>query len=205
MILLCERRSTVYEIRKHKIDIRKQHLERRAAIPAQTRAIRDEKICKNILASAAYRYADVLLLYYPIKAEVNVLPIMEAALAAGKKVAFPRCHAEDHSMVFHYTASKEDFEAGAYGLKEPIATLPAFDPTDIKNKNVLCVVPAVVYDRRGYRVGYGGGYYDRFFGKFKPASVGVVYEEFILRSVPHGRFDISVDVVVSERGIYACK
>lgn len=66
-------------------------------------------------------------------------------------------------------------------------------------------MPAVVYDRRGYRVGYGGGYYDRYFGKFKPTSVGVAYEEFILDSVPHGRFDISVDVVISERGIYAGK
>lgn len=195
----------MYEIRKHKIDIRKQHLERRAAVPADVRAKRDEKICKNILASAAYRYADEILLYYPVKAEVNVLPVMEAALAAGKKVAFPRCNAEDHSMVFHYTESKEDFESGAYGLFEPYAHLPSFDPEASGQKNVLCVVPAVVYDRRGYRVGYGGGYYDRFFGKFRPASIGVIYEEFILRSVPHGRFDISVDVVVSERGIYACK
>ena len=195
----------MYEIRKHKIEIRKQHLERRTAISEDTRAVRDAKICKNILASAAYRYADIILLYYPVKAEVNVLPVMEAALAAGKKVAFPRCQAQDHSMVFHYTTGTADFESGAYGLKEPLASLPAFDPAEAEHKNVLCIVPAVVYDRRGYRVGYGGGYYDRFFGKFKPASVGVVYEEFILRSVPHGRFDISVDVVVSERGIYACK
>ncbi len=195
----------MYEIRKHKIDLRKQHLERRSAIPAETRAVRDEKICKNILSSAAYRYADVLLLYYPIKGEVNVLPVMEAAVNAGKKVAFPRCRAEDHSMTFYYTSSQSDFEKGSYGLQEPLTDLPVFDPEDISRKNVLCIVPAVVYDRRGYRVGYGGGYYDRFFGKYKPASVGVVYEEFILRSVPHGRFDISVDVVVSERGIYACK
>ena len=186
-------------------EIRKQYLERRTALSAEIRAVRDEKICKNILASAAYRYADVLLLYYPIKAEVNVLPVMQAALASGKKVAFPRCHAEDHTMTFHYISSDADFEKGAFGISEPFASLPAFEAADIENKNVLCIVPAVVYDRKGYRVGYGGGYYDRFFGKFRPASIGVVYEEFILRNVPHGRFDISVDVVVSERGIYACK
>ncbi len=195
----------MYEIRKHKIDIRKQYLERRTALSAEIRAARDEKICKNILSSAAYRYADVILLYYPIKCEVNVLPLMEAALAAGKKVAFPRCRAEDHSMIFYYVSSEDDFEEGAYGLREPHAELSFFDPAEVKTNNVLCVVPAVVYDRKGYRIGYGGGYYDRFFGKFKPASVGVVYEEFILKSVPHGRFDISVDVVVSERGIYAGK
>jgi 5-formyltetrahydrofolate cyclo-ligase len=165
----------------------------------------DEKIIQTATSLVSFRHADIILLYAPIKSEIDVMPIFELAKEKGKKVAFPRCNAEDHSMVFHYTESKEDFESGAYGLFEPYAHLPSFDPEASGQKNVLCVVPAVVYDRRGYRVGYGGGYYDRFFGKFRPASIGVIYEEFILRSVPHGRFDISVDVVVSERGIYACK
>ena len=195
----------MYEIRKHKIEIRKQHLERRAKIPAEVRAVRDRKICNHILSSAAYRYADIILLYYPIKGEVDVLAVMEAAIASGKKVAFPRCCEQDRSMTFHYVSSKEDFEKGAYGLREPFASLPSFDPLTEGEKNVLCVVPAVVYDRKGYRIGYGGGYYDRFFGVFKPASIGVAYEEFIVKNVPHGRYDISVDVVASERGIYAGK
>lgn len=195
----------MYEIRKHKIEIRKQHLERRAAIPTEVRKVRDGKICRNILSSAAYRYADIILLYYPVKGEVNILPLMEAAVRAGKQVAFPRCRAEDHTMVFRYVSCEQDFEVGAYGLREPLESLPAFDPKTDGEKNVLCIVPAVVYDRRGYRIGYGGGYYDRFFGQFRPASIGVAYEEFIVKNVPHGRYDISVDVVVSERGIYARK
>lgn len=195
----------MYEIRKHKIEIRKQNLERRAAIPPEIRKSKDGKICRNILSSAAFRYADVVLLYYPVKGEVDILPLMEAAIAAGKKVAFPRCCAEDHSMIFHYVSDVSDFESGAYGLKEPFENLPFFDPKTGGDQNVLCIVPAVVYDRRGYRIGYGGGYYDRFFGQFKPASIGVAYEEFIVKNVPHGRYDISVDVVVSERGIYARK
>ena len=195
----------MYEIRKHKIEIRKQNLERRSAIPMEIRKARDAKICRNILSSAAFRYADVILLYYPVKGEVNILPLLEAAVSAGKQVAFPRCCATDHTMVFHYVSSEDDFEEGTYGLREPFESLPAFDPKTDGEKNVLCIVPAVVYDRRGYRIGYGGGYYDRFFGQFKPASIGVAYEEFIVKNVPHGRYDISVDVVVSERGIYARK
>ena len=195
----------MYEIRKHNTEIRKQHLEKRSAIPLEVRKKRDEKICRNILSSAAFRYADVILMYYPVKGEVDILPLMEAAISAGKQVAFPRCHAEDHTMTFHYVSSEEDFEKGSYGLREPFAALPYFDPATDGDKNVLCIVPAVVYDRRGFRIGYGGGYYDRFFGIFKPASIGVAYEEFIVKNVPHGRYDISVDVVVSERGIYARK
>jgi 5-formyltetrahydrofolate cyclo-ligase len=195
----------MYETRKYKIELRKKYLEKRTAIPAEVRAARDAKICRNILSSAAYRYADVILMFYPMKAEVDIFPVMEAALATGKRVAFPRCNAEDHTMIFYFVNSMEDFEKGAYGLREPFAALPAFDPATDGEKNVLCIVPAVVYDRRGYRIGYGGGYYDRFFGVFRPASIGVAYEEFIVKNVPHGRYDISVDVVVSERGIYARK
>jgi len=196
----------MYEIRKHKLEIRKQNLERRAAISAEVRRERDARICRNILSTAVYRYADVILLYYPIKGEVDVLPLLSAALAAGKKVAFPRCKAENRTMTFHYVTSPEDFEIGTYVLRELLASLPAFDfRTEGEKKNVLCIVPAVVFDRNGYRIGYGGGYYDRFFGQFRPASIGVAYHDFIVKNVPHGRYDISVDVVVSERGIYARK
>lgn len=195
----------MYEIRKHKIELRQQYLARRGALSPALRAGWDEKICRNIFSSAAYRFADVILMYYPVKEEVNVLPVMQAALAAGKRVAFPRCRAEDHSMIFHFVTSEADFEEGTYGLKEPCSSLPTFDPETADGMNVLCIVPAVVYDRHGYRIGYGGGYYDRFFGKFRPASIGVAYGECIVKTVPHGRFDISVDVVISERGIYAGK
>lgn len=195
----------MYEIRKHKIDIRKNYLARREALSPEVRAARDAKICANILSAATYRYADIVLMYYPVKKEVDLLPLFHAAVAAGKQVAFPKCDAQDHSMVFYFVNSEEDFEEGAYGLFEPKTSLPPFIPAEADGKNVLCIVPAVVYDKRGYRIGYGGGYYDRFFGKFKLASIGVAYEDFILKSVPHGRFDISVDVVISERGFYAGK
>ena len=73
--------------------MRGEALARRAAIPPELRAAWDEKICRAVLASATYRFADTVLLYYPVRGEVDVLPIMRAALDAGKKVAFPRCHA----------------------------------------------------------------------------------------------------------------
>ena len=100
----------MYEIRKHKIDIRKHHLARRAAIPSEVRAVRDAKICQNLLSAATYRYADIVLMYYPVKGEVDILPVFRAAIAAGKKVAFPRCHAEDRSMIFYFVESEADFE-----------------------------------------------------------------------------------------------
>lgn len=194
----------MYEIRKHKIELRQKYLARREMLSPAVRAGRDAQICRNLLSSAVYRYSDVLLLYYPTGTEVDILPVARAAAKAGKRVAYPRCNTEDHSMTFYFIRSEKDMEEGSYGLREPREGLPVFLPEE-KGTNVLCVVPAVVYDRKGYRIGYGGGYYDRFFGKFRPNSVGVVYEEFLLGSVPHGRFDMSVDVVMTERGVYAGK
>lgn len=193
----------MYEIRKHKIEIREKYLARREALPSAVRAGRDARICQTFLSSAVYRYSDVLLLYYPTRGEVDIRPIAHAAKEAGKRIAYPRCSTEDHSMTFYYVRSEKDLENGAFGLREPRADLPAFSPEEKGDANVLCIVPAVVYDKKGYRIGYGGGYYDRFFGKFRPNSVGVIYEEFLLGTVPHGRFDISVDVVMTERGVYA--
>ena len=195
----------MYEMRKHKIEIRKKYLARREQVPPDVRAGRDARICKNILSSAAYRFSDVLLLYYPTRGEIDILPVAHAATAAGKRIAYPRCNKEDHSMTFHFIESEKDLENGTFGLQEPRAELPAFCPEKKEDANVLCLVPAVVYDKRGYRIGYGGGYYDRFFSKFRPTSLGIVYEDFVLDSVPHGRFDLTVDVVMTERGVYAGK
>lgn len=193
----------MYEIRKHKTEIREYYLEKRRALTAEERSEKSEKVCRNMLGSATYRYADVLLMYYPKDDEIDIRPIAEAAFAAGKKVAFPRCNPADHTMVFHFVSSLEDLLPGSYNIMEPSAELPAFDLADAEKCNVACVVPAVVFDKKGFRIGYGGGYYDRYLAGFRGTKLGLVYRDFIVNSVPHGRFDLTVDVMITERGLYA--
>ncbi len=193
----------MYEIRKHKTEIREYYLEKRRALTAEERAEKSEKVCRNMLGSATYRYADVLLMYYPKDDEIDIRPIVEAALAAGKKVAFPRCNPADHTMVFHFVSSLADLLPGSYNIMEPSAELPAFDLADAEKCNVACVVPAVVFDKKGFRIGYGGGYYDRYLAGFRGTKLGLVYRDFIVNFVPHGRFDLTVDVMITERGLYA--
>jgi 5-formyltetrahydrofolate cyclo-ligase len=86
---------------------------------------------------------------------------------------------------------------------EPDASLPAFTPETAESANVVCIVPAVVFDKKGYRIGYGGGYYDRYLAGFRGTKIGFAYRDFIVNSVPHGRFDLTVDVMITERGLYA--
>ena len=76
---------------------------------------------------------------------------------------------------------------------------------NVKRKTSSAFIPGIVYDKKGYRIGYGGGYYDRYLSSFKGTKVGVAYTDFIANSVPHGRFDLAVDVLITERGIYAKK
>jgi 5-formyltetrahydrofolate cyclo-ligase len=193
----------MYEIRKHKTEIREYHLGRRRNLDPAVRAENNEKICRNMTASATFRYTDVILMYYPKPDEIDIRPIAEAAWAAGKKVAFPRCNPEDHTMIFHFVNSFDELEPGSYNIMEPAADSAVFDPEDAHTCNVACVVPAVVFDKKGFRIGYGGGYYDRYFANFRGTKVGLVYRDFIVNAVPHGRFDLVVDVMITERGVYA--
>lgn len=195
----------MYEIRKHKTEIREYYIGKRRDIDDATKTEKDAKVSANMIASATYRYADTLLLYMPKADEINIIPIAEAGLAAGKRVAFPRCNPDDRSMVFHFVSSLDELEKSTYGLLEPPAGFPAFDTAECEKHNVVCIVPGIVYDRKGYRIGYGGGYYDRYLSSFGGTKVGVAYSDFIANSVPHGRFDLAVDVLMTERGIYAKK
>lgn len=193
----------MYEIRKHKTEIREYYLEKRHALTDEFRRENNEKICRNMISSATFRYADIILMYYPKDDEIDLRPIAEAALSAGKKIAFPRCNPEDHSMIFHYVNSFDELMPGSYNIMEPSEDATAFSLSETETSNVICIVPAVVFDKKGYRIGYGGGYYDRYLSGFRGTKVGMAYREFIVNSVPHGRFDLTVDVMMSERGLYA--
>ncbi len=189
----------MYEIRKRKNDIRDKYKLLRRELDRELKAAMDEKICASFIASATYRYASVLLMYAPKSDEVDVIPIARRALADGKQVAFPRCIPETHDMEYHFVTDIDALEKGSYGLLEPNPALPIYDRTSTATS--ACLVPALVYDKRGYRLGYGKGYYDRYLGAYSGAKVGLVYSSFILDELPRGRFDLSVDFMVTEKGI----
>lgn len=189
----------MYEIRKLKNDIREKYKALRASIPADKKAAMDEKICNTFLSLATYRYSSVLLMYSPKAEEVDVLPIAKKALEDGKRVAFPRCTPGTHDMDYYFISSLDELDVGSYGLLEPPTTLEMFDRAS--NLPSACVIPAIVYDRAGYRIGYGKGYYDRYLGSFGGSKVGMVYSDCITDKLPRGKFDLCADFLVTEKGI----
>lgn len=188
-------------VKDEKDRLRREYKKRRLDIPENEKRLFDERICNRFLSLVSYRFADTLLAYAPLDGEVDISQIVKTALKNGKKVAFPRCIPESFEMTFHYVKSEDELERASYGIREPSASAPLFDKKSvIRRTDCVCLIPAVLYDRKGYRIGYGKGYYDRFFSDFDAVKVGVVYNDFIKDTIPHGRYDLSVDMTVSERG-----
>ncbi len=194
-----------FEIREKKCEIRAEYREKRRALPPELKTAFDAKICTCFLQSITYRYANILLLYAPLREEIDCMPIAYQAWADGKIVAFPRCKDGECTMQYHIVEREEDLISGMYGIREPRNTAPLLltEEDVCTEDHPVCIVPGVVFDRDGYRIGYGKGYYDRFLATFSGVRAGMVYSSFLLPELPRGRFDLSVDVMVTEKGVRA--
>lgn len=191
----------MYEIRVQKNKIRSVYMEKRRNLSPEIRTFYSDKICERFMALVTYRYADALLMYAPQGHEIDVTRIAKHALANGKTVAYPRCDTSGSTMEYHIITSLDQLERGSYGIMEPSPKLPVYDVKS--TEKAVCLVPALVYDKCGYRLGYGKGYYDRYLAAFNGAKVGLVYDDFIVPHVPRGRYDLAVDVLVTEKGVKA--
>ena len=186
------------EIRTVKRELREKYVAERKNMSKEQREAFDNKIYDRICASITYRHSTQILLYASTEYEIDTWKLFDSAIKAGKKVAFPKTY-EDNTMKYFYCESKDDLESGYNGILEPKEGLPEFVPSP----QSMCIVPAVVFDKDGYRIGYGKGFYDRFLSTFNGVKAGLVYSSMILPKVPRGRFDKHVDIIISERGVVA--
>lgn len=184
-------------IKEAKSRIREQYKEKRKNIPPEEKEKMDIEICKRFLALSSYRFSDTVLLYSPLKNEIDTGMIVTDALSKGKKVAYPRC-LQNNEMVYHYINSLSQLVPGKYGISEPEKSLPVYTNGI---GHTICVLPGVVYDKRGYRLGYGKGYYDRFLSSFKGIKAGLIYSDFIIDEIPKGKYDLPSDIVVTEKRV----
>lgn len=185
-------------IKEVKTRIRAEYKEKRRNIPPDEKTSLDRAVCTRFLGLSSYRFADTVLLYSPLKHEIDTSAIALDALAKGKKVAYPRCM-DGNRMVYHYVTTLDELTEGMYGIKEPDTSLPLYTPDS--KMHTVCVLPAIVYDKDGYRLGYGKGYYDRFLSGFRGTKAGLIYSGFIIDSVPRGRFDMPSDIIITEKGV----
>ncbi len=182
-----------------KNELRREYKEKRRSLPIEAKSKRDEAICKYVINMVSFRYAKSILMYAPMADEIDVMPIAKEAMRRGKKVYFPRCHKETKTMTYKMVSDLSELAPDAYGIMAPPESAEDYAPAN--NGASLCLIPGLIYDKYGYRVGYGGGYYDRFLTSYKGCTAGIIYSDFIIDKVPRGHFDMKLDIMITERNV----
>ena len=166
--------------------LRAHYRQRRAKRSPMMRLLRDAAVQKNIARGGALAEADALLVYAPTRGEITLQLIC----------TYPRCEG-DGVMQFYLVESETELVPGAYGIPAPGEECPLFTPTE----RTVMLVPALTYDREGYRLGQGGGYYDRYLATFRGISFGVCYEEDVADALPREAHDLPVSFLVTDKTI----
>ena len=178
--------------------MRAELIEKRNRIPDRERAEQDRIICEKVTRLPAFENATAVLLYAPIGKEIDVGAIRDEAWKRGIPVGLPVCNRKDRTMTFRRATPDTPLTEGDFGIPAPPETAEIILP----DRNTVCVLPALAYDSDRNRIGYGGGYYDRFLADFPGIAVGVAYEENVLRSVCAGKHDHPAAVVVTEKRVF---
>lgn len=183
-----------------KKEIRAEVKKRRREADEETLHEKSLQILECFRQLSAYKDASLLLAYVDAKREVETRLLMRCAWDDGKKVAVPRVDG-DGIMHFYYLRSLKDLEPGAFGIMEPRADCRICEPEE-----GLLLMPGVAFDEQGHRVGYGGGYYDRYLEKHPHLiHIALAFEFQIFPEVPSEKHDICPDLIVTENRILGGK
>lgn len=189
------------DLREYKGELRRGIKQWRASLKEDYKSALDAEIERRLLATYQYRNCTTVLIYASTAIEVNTFGIIERALRDGKRVALPRCVKGTRDMVFRYITDVSQLERGSFGVLEPSEDLPEWN----RSSGALAVVPALSLDSFGYRLGYGGGYYDRFLSKFKGETIGITYSRNYRYRLNHGRYDVPLGAVLTEKFVRKIK
>lgn len=186
-----------FDIREHKKQLRNKYKLLRKNMLQNIKRKKDNDIFNRVISSSAYKSCDLLLTYVSTEIEVDTLELINYSLLIGKKVAVPKCIDGTRNMIFYYINSLNDLENGAFSVLEPI--IDKCTPVN-DFKKALCIVPGLAFDVLGYRLGYGKGYYDRFFiSNAELLKLGICYCTCTVNKLYRGKYDIPVDLLITEK------
>lgn len=178
-----------------KKEVRRHYQKKRSELSNEKRKELDAILFDKTVNSEEFKSAEIILAYYPIRNEPDILPIAYHALYCGKKVAFPISHTDTYELSFKFVKDISELNSGAYSIPEPKDTCETYD----NEANAFCIVPALAFDRMGYRIGYGKGFYDRFLSNFTGISVGLCYRDFLCDHLPTENTDQKVDMIITDK------
>ena len=173
-----------------KTALRKYIREKKRAMTQEQIISAGERLMALFLASPLYREATAIYGYLPYNQEVRTVPMLKQALLDGKRVAVPKVFGEE--MKFIWLDGLSEIEPGYAGIPEPVADGPiADDPT------ALVLMPGLAFDAQGHRIGYGGGFYDRFLAaEPNHPTLALCYDFQMLEHIETDPFDMDVDCVL---------
>ena len=168
----------------------------RDALGAGERAAIDARVTRAVLASEAFAAARSVFTYLSVGAEVDTRALVERAWEAGKVVAAPRCVPGTRELAWHRIDDFTTLVTGAFGIEEPLN-----DPATlvVPDESSVALVPAFSFDADGFRLGYGGGFYDAFLASFPGTSIGLCRAcQLSTEPLPREPHDVAVNFVVTD-------
>lgn len=179
-----------------KTEARKIFSDIRKSIPSDIKTDYDGKIINNIISSQIINDFEKVLCYVSVKDEPDTRNFIDYLLKIGKTVYVPYC--KDKDMLFYRLKDSGELVDGAFG----IPTVDVSDKMPLDDfESCICIVPALSFDLKGCRLGYGGGFYDRFLSGKEIFKLGITYEACLTTELPSENYDIAVDAVITEKNI----
>lgn len=163
---------------------------------------RSQHLGKLLLNEDAIIEAKTIAITLSNRPEVDTIYIIEQLWKMNKQVVVPKCTHEDRSMTFYAIESLAQTERAYHNILEPIP-----DYTELVEKEQIdtIIVPGVVFDHEGYRIGFGGGYYDRYLKDFKGTKISLAFNEQLMNQVPKASHDLPVHILITETERIVCE
>lgn len=191
-----------------KRDLRNLFKALRDTLSEEERAAKSEKILRNLTAHKGYKDAQTIFIYMSCGSEADTYKIIEKMILDGKKIAIPYLEETEKRMKPALFLGFLELAENRFGILEPVESALEFIKADTID---LVITPGLAFDKSGFRLGYGGGYYDRFFAENQffsakpPKKVGIAFiEQLSERNLPKSEHDIPVDFIITDCGVYDC-
>ena len=188
-----------------KNDFRKQVIESRKNKDSEFISINSQIITEKLLSMDCIQQASTIMLYLDFNNEVKTDQLITKLISLRKTVTSPVTIKDERKLIpYEITNLKEGINIGAYGIREPNKDIS--NEIDVKNIDVL-IVPAVAYDKNCYRLGYGGGYYDRFIERLRDdaITIGIAFDLQLFDSIPKEEHDAQLNYIITESSTYVGK
>jgi 5-formyltetrahydrofolate cyclo-ligase len=182
-----------------KKEIRNKIINNRDMLDLRTRSDMDEVIFNKFINSDYYKKAEVIFAFVSFASEVDTKKIIEYAIKENKTICVPKVKSREEGFEIYKIKGLQDLEAGFYGILEPKVACEIIDYESID----FILMPGVAFDKYGGRIGYGGGFYDRYLSKLKKdiPKIAISYELQIIDKIPMALHDIPIDGIITEKEI----